>query len=150
MRESACYCNCNHEQCPSCDYRVRLMNERWPPTPPLHRLPALRSVIVASNRRAGLCRFVRPACRNPLASIFSPCPLCPYIILALRITSVRNTTGLIYFKGNLSAPRNGPGRFCCCQSTTLACFIPHPAAHRPAHLSRRSALQLALSRAALG
>jgi len=101
MRESACYCNCNHEQCPSCDYRVRLKNERWPPTPPLHRPPTLRSVIVASNRRAGLCRFVRPVCRNPiLASIFSSYPsLCPYITLALRITSgLRNTTGLIYLK----------------------------------------------------
>ena len=100
MRESACYCNCNHEQCPSCDYRVRLINERWPP---LHRLPTLRSVIVASNRRAGLCRFVRPVCRNPiLTSIFSSypsCPLCHSITLALRITSgFQNTTGLIYLK----------------------------------------------------
>ena len=151
MRESACYCNCNHEQCPSCDYRVRLINERWPP---LHRLPTLRSVIVASNRRAGLCRFVRPVCRNPprihlfllplvpLVPLYHPCPS-----YNLRLPQYNRPD---IFKGNLSAPRNGSGRFCCGQSTTLACFIPHPAAHRPAHLSRRSALQLALSRAALG
>ena len=112
---------------------MSVMNERWPPTPPLHRLPALRSVFVAWNRRTGLCRFVRPVCRNPSLHHHLRPPQCNRPDIS---------------KGNLSTPRNGPGRFCCCQSATLACFIPHPTAHRPAHLSRRSALQLALSRAA--
>ena len=101
MRES--FCNCNHEKCPSCDYRFGVMNERWPPTPPLHRLPALRLVFIASDRRAGLCRFVRLMQEPHLRiHLFPPAPLLPLVPLHHPCPSYNlrrpQPTGLIYLK----------------------------------------------------
>ena len=145
MRESLC--NCNHEKRPSYDYRFRVMNERWPPTPPLHRLPALCSVFVASNRRAGLCRFVRLYAGTPSSHpSFPSCPSlplsypsCPYITLALRITSgVGNTTGLIYLRAICLSREMAQDASAAASPPPWHASFPtpqHTAAHRPARLS---------------